>query len=181
MGWEGLKWCIFLVALTYWYNELGASDRNCLEKNFVNGCGYICYIFGAIDVGRTGQPFTFSHKAFAWIILIGFVVFSTIHVQDMEDQDGDKIQDRKTVPLVIGDINARYTIVVAIALWSLIAPLFWGFSRVVLFAAPCLLGTLVVWRTLRLRDVRSDQITFKLWNLWMVSLYILPFMHRIST
>ena len=177
----GLKWCISLVALTYWYNELGASDRNCLEKNFVNGCGYICYIFGAIDVGITGQPFTFSHKALKWIILIGFVVFSTIHMQDMEDQYGDKIQDRKTVPLVIGDINARYTIVAAVGVWSFTAPRFWGFSTFVQFAAPCILGALVVWRILCLRDVRSDKTTFKFWNVWMVSLYILPFMHRLST
>jgi hypothetical protein len=38
--------------------------------------------------------------------------FSTLHMQDMYDQAGDSLRDRRTLPLVVGDSSARWMTIV---------------------------------------------------------------------
>ena len=103
------------------------------------------------------------------------IMSTTMQIQDLYDQEGDKLRGRTTVPLVFGDMNARYSIAVPVTVWSIIAPEFWQLD-ILGFILPITVGAIVVMRLLDMsrRGVGDDKRTFKLWNVWMVSLYLLP-------
>ncbi|KAE9369851.1 hypothetical protein N431DRAFT_493573 [Stipitochalara longipes BDJ] len=153
----GTPQCLVLVVLEYFYNDLEGSERSCVTRNVVNASGFVVYSSGAL----------------AWQFLMGAVVATTGHSQDMADQAGDRLRNRKTVPLVIGDSVTRWTIAVPVSFWSVVAPRFLKLG-VVGYLIPFAIGWTVILRTLIVRDVVGDMTTFQIWNLWMVSLYLLP-------
>ena len=56
------------------------------------------------------------------VFIIGAVVFSTVQMQDLYDQAGDKLRGRKSLPFVAGDAPARWMTVVPMGLWCIICP-----------------------------------------------------------
>ena len=171
----GLKQCLALIFLGWWYNDLGGADYSCVTRNFINACGFLSYASGATEVAsRTellGSPF--NPMAWPWFLLIGAVVFTSVQTQDMYDQAGDGLRGRKTVPLVIGDDYARWSIAIAMVFWSVICPTFWQLGPGA-YAMSVMTGNMVTYRTLTKRSVQADQLTFRIWNVWMVMLYLMP-------
>jgi 4-hydroxybenzoate polyprenyltransferase len=109
-----------------------------------------------------------------WFIFIGFVVVTTVHAQDFEDMDGDAARKRWTVPLVIGEYAARWFVSLAVPFWSLLIPCYFR-SHALGYMGPTLLAAIVVYRYLAKRDKEENRKSFRIWNLWTVSLYIVPF------
>ena len=174
----GLRECLILIFLGIWYNSLGGSE-NCLEKNFLNGCGFTAFGVGATKVacGSTILDNTFRPAAHGWFLVIAVVIATSCHLQDLPDKAGDALRGRRTMPLVLGDSLARWIAAAAVALWSYVCPAFWQLGR--LSHAVCLsAGVTIIFRTLTMRTVRADQITFYVWNLWMVMFYLLPLLKR---
>jgi len=68
---------------------------------------------------------------------------------------------------------ARWSIAVPMTFWCLFCPWYLN-SPPVGFCITAGLGGLVATRSLVLRDVPVDKMTFRLWNLWLVALYCLP-------
>lgn len=91
----------------------------------------------------------------------------------MYDQPGDSAAGRKTVPLVIGDGPARWTIAIAMAVWSWVGPVYWG-SAAIGYFAPVTLGLLVGFRPVVKKSVEEDRMTFRIYNAWLVIFYVLP-------
>jgi 4-hydroxybenzoate polyprenyltransferase len=168
----GTPQSLVLVLLEYLYNDLEGSERSCVTRNVVNASGFTVYSSGALAVALKGTG-PLSATLYQWQFLMGAVVASTGHSQDMADQAGDQLRNRKTVPLVVGDGVARWTIAVPTAFWTVAAPRFWNLG-VVGSLVQFVIGWTVILRTLIVRDVAGDKRTFQVWNLWMVSLYLLP-------
>jgi 4-hydroxybenzoate polyprenyltransferase len=103
------------------------------------------------------------------------LVFTTIQVQDLRDQEGDKLIDRQTFPLILGDAPTRSITAVAVMTWSFACPLYWGLG-VVGCAVPILTGAIVSAHMLICRSRERDQTSFRLVAAWWVSLYFLPMM-----
>ncbi|KAL8653588.1 MAG: hypothetical protein Q9210_002006 [Variospora velana] len=105
--------CLALVVLGVWYNDLRGSDGNPLIRNIINGCGFVCFSSGAMQVAIGGfqTEVQVSESALQlygwWFFVIACVVSSTVETQDMPDQRGDAARNRKTIPLVLGDGPAR--------------------------------------------------------------------------
>lgn len=173
----GTYQCILLIGLGCWYNDLKGADSSCLTRNFINGCGYTCFTSGALEVISRHSVVLLKPIAHHWLSILGTVVLTTIHTQDMHDQAGDMIHGRCSVPLVIGDSAARWTIAVAIAVWSVICPAFWQIN-IVGSAASIILGMTIAWRYLSKRSLSEDKTSFRIYNLWIVSLYLLPLIKR---
>ena len=160
------------MLLDYWYNDCGGADSSCLIRNFINACGFISYSSGAMEVAL-GFSLPFKPALLSWFAILGAVVFSTVQTQDMYDQAGDSLRRRRTVPLVIGDSLSRWIIAYPVIFWSLVCPWYWGVDNSG-YMVPVALGVTVAYRTLMKRCMVDDKRTFRVWNIWLVSLYTLP-------
>ena len=169
----GLRQAIVLIWFGYCYNDLGGADRGILQRNLINAAGYCSFTFGAAEVALANGAITLTTPLLKWFSIIALVVMSTVHAQDMHDQAGDRSRGRRTMPLIIGDQLSRFTIAVPVMFWSLFCPTFWD-TGILGYMTPLSLGSLVAQRILVYNCVSSDKLTFKIWNLWIISLYLLP-------
>lgn len=161
-----------LLLLGVWYNDLHGADASCILRNCINACGILCFISGAFQAAM--QVHVIRNKVVQeWMCVIGSIIFSSIQAQDMPDQAGDRARGRKTLPLVVGDSPARWTVALPVLFWSVFCPHFWRLSNFG-YAAPCALGTAIAMRILLRRTKAEDKATFRLWNLWLVCIYTLP-------
>ena len=171
----GTASCIALTLLTWWYNDLGGGDH-WLLRNFINAGGYLSFLTGAMRVARGPQDGQiYSSEGLQWLGIIVMIVVSTMHTQDLYDQEGDSLRGRTTIPLVFGDMNARYSIAIPTLIWSYVAPAFWRIS--VLGSVPLVvLGEIVVTRLLdrERRTIGDDKRTVKVWNAWILVIFSLP-------
>ncbi|CRG82710.1 hypothetical protein PISL3812_00054 [Talaromyces islandicus] len=176
---------IVCLLLTWMYNDLGGADEHFLVRNGVNSAAYFVYGCGAMRVASNlSLDDALQAGVVEWLGIVSAVILSTMHVQDLKDQEGDRARARSTAPLALGDTMARWTIAGGVLAWSIVAPVYW-FSPVpvpasrcgyALLAAiiPCLLAVLVSFRVLSWRDPQSDTISYKYWSMWLMSLFALP-------
>lgn len=168
----GVKQCLALMALGFWYNDCLGADSSFVVRNLINACGFICYASGAMEVAL-GRPLPENIVLNQWFSVVGAVVFSTVQIQDMYDQAGDALRGRRTMPLVVGDAPCRWMIAVPMVFWTCFCPWFWSLGAGA-YGAPAILGGTVVVKTLVQRTVKDDAVTFWIYNCWLVSLYLLP-------
>ena len=161
-----------LFHLTWMYNHLGGGEENFFVRNIIIAFAFGLYNFGSLQIAN-GLDNEVTETGFQWTILISCVILTTMHIQDMKDQVGDALRGRRTCPLVIGDLAARWTIAVPVAIWSVVCPWFFG-TGINGYLIPCGLGSFIILRILLLNDKRHDRNTWKLWTAWTALLYLLP-------
>ena len=171
---SGIRQAASLVILGTWYNNFAGGDASCLVRNFINAFGYICFTAGAMEVAL-GSALPLRTQLVQWFGMIAGIIFTTVHLQDMYDQAGDRIRGRKTVPLVIGDFPARCSIAVSMVFWIHICPIFWNVNTIIMVLSVSL-GATVAARTLLVTSIQADRLTFKIWNIWMTLVFMLPLM-----
>lgn len=171
----GLRQSITLIFLSYCYNEFNGGDSNCITRNLLNACGFLSYSSGAMEVAL-GSPVPFTPKFFQWLLVIGGVVFSTIHTQDLYDQEGDGLRNRRTVPLVLGDSLTRILTVIPMVFWPIFVPWIWD-SHFLVYTASMGMGVRIIIRMLTKRSVGDDKRTFVWWNVWLVFIYSIPLLN----
>lgn len=167
----GLKQKLVGIFLGWLYNEMGGADKSCITKNLVNALGYVTFSMGAISVAASGD---FTDCGLQWFLLVGCIVFTTVHIQDLTDMEGDKLRGRKTVPLVIGSRACRWSIAILVPFWTLAAAAFWDAMLSTTAIISGALAMVVASRILKTNDLSHDKMTFRAWNLWMVTMYALP-------
>lgn len=178
----GIRQCLALMVLGYTYNDLGLADWNWVSRNCINGLGFCCFASGALEVALDMplQAALSEHRPMlAWLGVIAAVVISTVQTQDMADQDGDRMRARKSLPLTVGDGTARWLTATSVASWSILCPLYWEVGRVSCLCVGSL-GLVISCSMLTLRSVEADKRTFRLWNGWMASLYMLPLVSTVG-
>lgn len=180
----GLRQNFGLVFLGVWYNQFGGGDCNPLLRNGIVAVGYFCFASGALEVSLgfplpmplTGSPGSEAAvPLLKWLGIIVVAIATTMHTQDMYDQEGDALRGRRTLPLVVGDGCARWVTVFWMGVWGIICPLSWGLSFLsgaflLIFGLAATVGA----RGLMYRDVQSDKLTFWVWNVWLSCIFILP-------
>ena len=154
------------------YNDLGAADDHFLIRNFVNATGMAFYSAGALHIA-CGKHHSANGAGLRYICVNATIVLSTLQVQDMSDQDGDRLKGRKTLPLVMGDAFARRTIAGGVLMGSVVAPLFWQptWSGYLL---PITIGFVLLFRVLVYRHLKADRLTWRMWCFWIMSIYLVP-------
>lgn len=177
----GLRQNVSLILLGVWYNNFGGADCHPFVRNAINALGYVSFTSGAMEAAlATPLPFWEAGRVSRlgqWLCILCGVVFTTVHTQDMYDQAGDAIRSRRTLPLVIGDGPARWTIAFWMFVWGILCPAFWGISGT-FFGLSLFLAVSVGTRILFYRSISSDKTTFLVWNIWISSLYISPLIHQ---
>lgn len=162
-----------LIILNYMYNDMEGADEHFVIRNLFNVLGYFHFEIGALRIAY-GPQATLNTTAYIWLVIIGAVIFSTISVQDLKDQKGDKLRGRKSLPLVLGDLFTRWTVVSFVLFWSIVCPLFlqaawWTYIGTVA------VGIWVAATVIQPKDVSNDKLAFKRWSVWVMTLYSLPF------
>jgi 4-hydroxybenzoate polyprenyltransferase len=171
----GVRQCLSLMALGFAYNDLNLANWSWFSRNAINALGFCCFTSGALEVVLS-TPLLSSpghREIIRWLGIIAVVVASTVQMQDMGDQEGDRMRGRKSLPLTVGDGPARWMTAVPMVFWSAFCPLYWRLSPVTSILVGSL-GLSVAYRILTLRGVGSDRWTFRIWNIWMAHLYALP-------
>lgn len=175
----GLVPCLFETAFSLWYNELGGSENPFL-KNLLNGVGLTCFLVGPLEVATGHSIYSSQGKSAAWIFIIAGAMTVTSHIQDFRDVGGDRAAGRKTIPLIIGDMNARVLAAIGVGVSSTIACWFWkaGCSEGV---SVWLAATILVTNLFLNKSRNGDDLAWgKLWFLWLVGLFSVPLLvfHR---
>ena len=170
---------VLLFCLTWMYNDLGGADENFVVRNFIIAVAYTLYGNGALRVAcGYGQSYI-SWGAYNWLIMIACVIFTTMHVQDLKDQEGDRARNRSTAPLVMGESVSRLSIAISVLIHSFACPAFWRL-RAMHFLMPSALGFAIAARVVALRTWAADRATWKLWSYWLAYLYLLPLLGKRS-
>lgn len=173
----GLSEYCALIVEGWIYNEIGAANDSFLARNALNAVGYMTFAAGAAKVACIQAETRMSSDFYLWMLLLAAVIATTIQFQDLYDQAGDRLRGRQTLPLVVGDARARVTIVLAVVVWSFLCPTFWRLDARG-FVLPLFLAAVVVGRLNYYRTVKADEVSFKLWNVWIVALYALPLIKK---
>ena len=124
-----------LLSLGYWYNGKEGADKSWVSKNIINAVGFMCFASGAADVALQPTSKDLQLSLFPWLCVIVCVLFTTVQLQDIYDQAGDRARGRKTLPLAVGDSLARWSIALPLAGWCWLCPLYWR-SNAAGFIAP---------------------------------------------
>ncbi|PYH29349.1 UbiA family prenyltransferase [Aspergillus neoniger CBS 115656] len=169
--------CLLEAFSCLWYNEWNGAS-NPLLKNLLNGIGFACFFSGPLEVATKSSVLSGDMKAFKWLLVLTGAITTTSHAQDFRDIDGDRITGRSTVPLLIGDENARSALAVGIIGWTALSCWFWDVGsaeRSWLSCIPaCVAGTIVVrgfyWNKTRAGDRRA----WKIYPLWLIGLFVMP-------
>ncbi|OTB03481.1 hypothetical protein M426DRAFT_263029 [Hypoxylon sp. CI-4A] len=177
----GLRQSVALVFLGTWYNNFGGADEHPIIRNAINALGYLCFASGAMEVSLASSiPIDFSGSGsgsilLQWLGIIAGIIITTVHTQDMYDQEGDALRGRRTLPIVVGDAWARWITALSMAIWGICCPAFWGAAPgSMAFIMSFGLAITVAIRTLMYRDVPNDKLTFLVWNIWVSTVFFLP-------
>ncbi|KAI7763844.1 hypothetical protein LZL87_006226 [Fusarium oxysporum] len=115
----------FYLFCTWLYNERAWGDKSWWQRALMNACGITTNRVATLRVAVTAiqanshENFEFTNKGLGWFLMCASLVFTTIQVQDLRDQEGDKLIDRQTFPLILGDAPTRWITAVAVMIWSL--------------------------------------------------------------
>jgi 4-hydroxybenzoate polyprenyltransferase len=166
------KETILLSVFQHLYNDLHGCDGNFLVRNALIASGYALY--SAISFEMLVAPgYSPKPEGWQWIAVVTAVMFTTQHICDIKDAEGDRTRGRRSAPIVLGDVVVRWSVAVPVMLCSVSCPVFFdlGVPSYVLTTG---LGGLVAGRTLVLKDLESDRLTWKVWAVWTCSLFVLP-------
>lgn len=161
-----------LFTLTWMYNDLKGGDENFIVRNLIIGAAFAVYNEGALRIA-CGTGYVPTKDAYIWTAMVSVVIFTTMHVQDMQDQEGDRAKGRHSAPLILGENVARWTVAVPVVFWSFVCPFMWNIG-ILGWVPPITVGSVIAVRELWLRDPRSDHNTWVLWACWLSCLYLLP-------
>jgi 4-hydroxybenzoate polyprenyltransferase len=164
---------VALFVLNWIYNDLDAAE-NWILRNVLNALGITSIGAGATSVLTGGSACTRDSNGYIWLLICGGVISTTIQIQDLYDQVGDRKRGRTTMPLTLGDGITRWLTAGPIAVWSILIPAYWRVESLVAWVAILLPGCLIAWRLTKYRDPSSDRATFTIWAIWIVGLYLMP-------
>jgi 4-hydroxybenzoate polyprenyltransferase len=151
---------------SYLYNERGASDGHYAFRDFLNGIGLAIWTLGATSAAK-GPNLAFANADIIAGAIMAFAIATTDGIQDLRDLYGDRQCGRRTFPLLVGEMNARYLLALATLLWSFgLIP----FLDLPLLSAQTVLGAIIAVRLVLLRECDSDKMTTQIWFAWSASL-----------
>ena len=161
-----------LFVLIWMYNGIGGADEGII-RNALNAGGFVCFNAGVTVITTTPQDYGSLGPAVLWIATSGCVILTTIHAQDLPDVVGDAAGGRRTIPLAYGETTARVTLAVGVLFWSILCAMFWKVTALACIPTVSL-GIVIAFRTLMYRDLHADKVNWRLWCIWMTTIYFLP-------
>ncbi|PWY96634.1 hypothetical protein BO94DRAFT_570909 [Aspergillus sclerotioniger CBS 115572] len=165
-----------ILLLTWLYNDLKGGDE--IIRDAIIAVAYGLYNTGSLRIacGGESQP---SEQGYVWIGMVSGVILTTMQIQDLKDQAGDRARARQTIPLVLGEQWSRGLIGGFVVGWSGVCVWFWalpGWCYLLVGGV----GGMVVVLVLRSRSVERDALAWRVWCAWLVGLYLLPCLRGVA-
>jgi 4-hydroxybenzoate polyprenyltransferase len=167
---------LLVQTLNWYYNDLRGGDE--VFRDAIIAISYGLANQTSLRLAISSRN-SISQQGSVWTAIISGIILTTMNIQDLKDQHGDRIRGRKTIPLCVGDRVCRYALAFFIPFWSLICASFWCLPMM-LYCVPLALGLLVAWRVLTKRTPQEDSYTWKLWCVWHATLYALPLLSSVE-
>ncbi|EXU98497.1 4-hydroxybenzoate polyprenyltransferase domain protein [Metarhizium robertsii] len=98
------------------YNEGGLAAIP-VVKNVIGAIGLACYCWGTTIILDHGREL-YGLKAIA-VFMIGAIFATTGHAQDFRDRTADAVRGRKTIPLLLSQPAARWSLAALIVAWTI--------------------------------------------------------------
>ncbi|TAQ86940.1 hypothetical protein B7494_g4737 [Chlorociboria aeruginascens] len=168
---------VFIHILTWLYNDLGGGDE-AFVREMIIAVAYGFFNSGSLTVA-VGPAYSLSLLGIVWTAIVSGVILTTMQVQDLKDQEGDRTRGRKTIALFLGERISRASIAFFVCFWSFVCEYFWGLGPLA-FSVTAAAAAIVVMRVLFVRSPKGDARTWRLWCFWHASLYALPILIRRS-
>ena len=92
-----------MYLILWMYNGLGGFDEYYLVRNFLDGIGYVWCSFGIIKVMGDGHGLNdVGYVGYVWSAILCGLITTTMHIQDLRDQEGDSLINRSTATVTVG-------------------------------------------------------------------------------
>ncbi|KAJ5495925.1 hypothetical protein N7539_001041 [Penicillium diatomitis] len=156
-----------IMILTWLYNDLRGGDE--IVRDGIIACGYALYLSSSLRI-VSGLDVQITQHGYMWIAIMGGIILTTMQVQDLKDQVGDRTRGRQTLPLVLGDKLSRGSIVCFILFWSICCCYFWHIPLWG-YVVPLLTGLGV---SFHVAKGTNDAKAWRLWCMWQVVIYGIP-------
>ncbi|KAI1451981.1 UbiA prenyltransferase family [Annulohypoxylon moriforme] len=169
---------IVIHVITWLYNDLRGMDEVFVREILIS-VGYGMFNSGSLQIALGNQA-RLSWAGVIWTCIISGVILTTMQIQDLKDQAGDRLRGRKTIVLFFGEEISRWSIGFFVGFWTCLCVGFWGpslWSCVVLGV----LAVVVTWSVLKWKTQKDDRRSWQLWSLWLITLYSLPFFGRLDS
>lgn len=180
---------VTLICLSWLYNDLEGSSISLVARNFLNALGLTCFGWGALaSLAGPGAQLSLPEAAI-WMTITASIIFTTIHVQDFRDEEGDRQRGRRTIALLFEPAVARGSCALFVLLWSVAAPAFWAFkapSHATIAAEAGLKCAWWVWAVsiglglgvgallMVRKGQKVDEQALTVWCAWVAWMYMLP-------
>lgn len=152
----GREASMLALLLNWVYNDLKGGDESCVVRHLLNALGLILWSMGTTLVACDKNHCSLSMTGYKWLAMEGVIIFTTVHLMDLRDEAGDRTRRKTTIPIILGDTAARWTVVVSLMSWSIICPVFWSLGvRGSLLTLT--LGAFISARVLLKRTVEADR------------------------
>ncbi|KAI2794604.1 hypothetical protein POX_a01203 [Penicillium oxalicum] len=156
-----------IMILTWLYNDLRGGDE--IVRDGIIACGYALYLSSSLRI-VSGLDFHITEHGYRWIAIMSGIILTTMQVQDLKDQVGDRTRGRRTLPLVLGDKVSRWSIVGFTLFWSMLCCYFWQLPLWG-YVLPLLTGLAVSFHVV---IGSNDAQAWRLWCAWQVVIYGIP-------
>ncbi|KAI4088408.1 MAG: hypothetical protein L6R37_008207 [Teloschistes peruensis] len=110
---SGVMWLITILG-DWLYNDKGAANKNYWARNATNAAAFFTY--GLEATKDAVSPSRLKFAVYGWLALLALVIASTVQTQNLPDREGDKARGRHTMPLILGELETRWTVAVSAAL-----------------------------------------------------------------
>ncbi|KAG2123268.1 UbiA prenyltransferase family [Suillus clintonianus] len=159
---------IFTV-LVIVHDDFGLSGHP-IGKNVLNVGAYVSFELGSTLV-LSGEP-SLNRTSLTALICSAVIILTTIHVQDFQDVNGDRMLGRRTLPIVAPEGSRIYILCVLPSI-SFVLASFWSLGPLcsAIFVS---MGFGVGLRCFLVRDEIGDQLNYWLYNIWLMAAHLLP-------
>jgi 4-hydroxybenzoate polyprenyltransferase len=162
-----LKWAILWQACIILHNFYNWSKHWFTKNGVIMPVGLVALMAPAWELVTPLTPVMWR-----WIIILAIVVGVTINLQDLRDMPGDRLMGRKTLPLTLGEKNARIALCVSFLLlavaihFGLMMPAghTWKVLLCDLFLAA--MDVTIAVRIIMSKSSRMDHKTYMMYTYW---------------
>ncbi|TRX95248.1 hypothetical protein FHL15_003940 [Xylaria flabelliformis] len=163
-----------ILILTWMYNDIRGGDE--VVRDLIISVAYGMFNSASLEVAVGGGEYSdinISRGGLIWTTMISAVILTTMQVQDLKDQAGDRTRGRQTIALWIGDRFSRISIAFFVCFWTAACLFFWDL-RPYGYIVPALAGAVTAYRVVSKKTPKDDASTWRWWCLWTITLYLLP-------